>query len=258
MKSWILALAMTSAVPAIAETVATVDGVALDSHLVAAQVRQTFGQEAPVPKSDTPQYNMLVEELIGREILVQQALKAGLDKNPDVMADIDNLRRTALSAAYMQHWMKTNIPSDKALKNEYEQQSKMTPPTEYKSRHIVVATEAEAQQLLEQLQNGADFSTLAQKHSIHPSKKQGGDLGWLSLPMMLPSYAQAVMNLGKGELAPKPIQSPVGWHVAKLEDSRQMQKPSFEQAKPQLIRMLQMSGWQQHVMQLRGQVKIER
>jgi peptidyl-prolyl cis-trans isomerase C len=244
--------------PAIAETVASVSGVALDDSLVAAQVRQTFGPETPIPASDTPQYNMLIEELIGREILVQQALKAGLDKNPDVLANIDNLRRNALSAAYMQHWMQTNLPTDEVLKAEYERQSKMPAPTEYKTRHIVVATEAEANQLLEQLKNGADFAALARQHSLHPTKQQGGDLGWLTFPMMLPPYAQAVMSLDKAAVVEKPIQTPMGWHVIKLEDSRKMQKPSFEEAKPRLIKILQMSGWQQHVMQLRGQAKIER
>ncbi|WP_353569916.1 peptidylprolyl isomerase [Candidatus Albibeggiatoa sp. nov. BB20] len=258
LKTWILVLAMTTPISVIAEPVATVDGVTLDSTLLTAQVHQTFGLEIPIPQSNTPQYNMLIEELIGREILVQQALKAGLDKKPEVIANIDNVRRTALSAAYMQHWMQTNLPSDDVLKAEYERQSQMPPPTEYKTRHIVVATEAEANQLLGQINTGADFSALAQQHSLHPSKQEGGDLGWLTLPMMLPPYAQAIMGITKGELVEKPIQSPMGWHIAKLEDSRQMQKPSFEEAKPRLIKILQMSGWQQHIMQLHSQAEIER
>ncbi|MCV6638055.1 peptidylprolyl isomerase [Candidatus Albibeggiatoa sp. nov. NOAA] len=257
-KTWILAVTLTTSIPVMAEPVASVDGAALDSSLVVAQVRQTFGLETPIPDSNTPQYNMLVEELIGREILVQQALKAGLDKNAEVLADVDNLRRNALSAAYMQHWMQTNVPTDEVLKAEYDRQSQMTPPTEYKTRHIVVATEAEAKQLIEQLGKGQDFVALAQQQSLHPSKQQGGDLGWLTLPMMLPPYAQTVMGMAKGELATNPVQSPMGWHVIKLEDSRQMQKPSFEEAKPRLSKILQMAGWQQHVMQLRSQANIER
>jgi peptidyl-prolyl cis-trans isomerase C len=258
LRTWLVALAMTTSTPVFAQPVATVNNVTLDSTLISAQVRQTFGLDAPVPQSDTPQYNMLVEELIGRQILVQQALKAGLDKKADVLADIDNLRRTALSAAYMQYWMQTNVPSDAVIKAEYERQSQMPAPTEYKTRHIVLATEANANQLLEQIKAGADFASLAQKNSLHPSKAQGGDLGWLTLPMMLPPYAQAVMGLSEGELVETPIQTPMGWHIVKLDDSRQMQKPNFEEAKPRLLQILQMSGWQQHVMQLRAKAEITR
>ncbi len=258
LKTLLFTLTLTVSPAVVAEPIATVDDVVLDSSLVEAQIRQTFGVEVPPLQSNTPQYKMIVEELIGREILVQQALKAGLDKDPQVKADIDDLRRKALSAAYMQHWMQTNIPNDEALKAEYQRQSEMPPPTEYRTRHIVVASESLANQLLEQLKNGADFEALAQQHSLHPSKMQGGDLGWLTLPMMLPPYAQAIMGLEKNGLVEKPVQTTMGWHVAKLEDSRQMQKPSFEEVKPRLIKMLQMSGWQQHVMQLRNQAKIER
>lgn len=260
MKLRILILTLIfSSSPLLADNhVATVNGMAVDASLMAAQVRQQFGNEAAMPLANTPQYQMLLEELIGREILFQQALAASLDKQPTVIADLENMRRNILSAAYMQHWIANHAPSDQALQAEYERQAQMTPPTQYKTSHILLASEAEAKTVLGQLQSGADFAELVRQHSIHPTKEQGGDLGWLTLSLMLPPYAHVIANLSKGQVAAEVVQTPMGWHVVRLDDTRPMPKPSLEEAKPGLASALKMSAWQQHLMQLRNQAKIER
>jgi peptidyl-prolyl cis-trans isomerase C len=259
MKFRFLILALIFSSPLFADNqVATVNGVAMDKSLMAAQVRQQFGNETAMPPANTPQYQMLLEELIGREILFQQALAASLDKQPNVIADLENMRRNILSAAYMQHWIANHAPSEQALQAEYERQAQMTPPTQYKTSHILLNTEAEAQAVLAQLQAGGDFAELAKQHSIHPTKEQAGDLGWLTLPLMLPPYAHVVANLSKGQVATEAVQTPMGWHIVRLDDTRPMPKPSLEEAKPGLANALKMSAWQQHLMQLRNQAKIER
>lgn len=239
------------------ETVAaTINGQSLPQAVVNAHIRTVGGDDA-VKNLQGAQRDALVAELIGRELLVQEAKKAGLDKLAEVQADIADKTAMVLSAAFMRHWLQQHQPSEEVLKQEYDRQAQLPAPKQFKTRHILTATEQEARSVIAALAQ-ANFAELATQRSIDAATKtKGGELDWMLPPQMFPSYFQAVINLQKGSYTQTPVQSPIGWHVIMLEDVQDAPKPTFEKAKPLLIKGLTEQQWQKFVMELRSQAKIE-
>lgn len=238
------------------QVAATINGQPLPQAVVNAHVRTVGGDDA-VKNLQGAQRDALVAELIGRELLVQEAKKAGLDKSPEVQADIADKTAMVLSAAFMRHWLQQHQPSEEVLKQEYDRQAQLPAPKQFKTRHILTATEQEARSVIAALAQ-ANFAELATQRSIDAATKtKGGELDWMLPPQMFPSYFQAVINLQKGSYTQTPVQSPAGWHVIMLEDVQDAPKPTFEKAKPLLIKGLTEQQWHKFVMELRSQAKIE-
>ena len=104
---------------------------------------------------------------------------------------------------------------------------------EWNASHILVATEEEAQNLIDQLNDGADFVALAQEFSTGPSGPNGGALGWFGTGMMVPEFEAAVAGLEAGEIS-APVQTQFGWHVVKLNESRISAPPALEDVRADL------------------------
>ncbi len=200
----------------------------------------------------------LLEELIQRELLVQDAHKKNLDQSGEVKARIDMAERSLLSQADLQDYLKANPISDADLKTAYDKEvvGKMS-GTEYKARHILVKTEDEAKKIIAELGKGGKFEELAKKHSLDPSKDQGGDLGWFTEGQMVEPFSKAVAALEKGKFTQTPVQTQFGWHVILREDSRAQTPPAFDAVKDQLRPMLQQQKVQAMLEGLRKQAKVE-
>jgi peptidyl-prolyl cis-trans isomerase C len=130
------------------------------------------------------------------------------------------------------------------------------PKLEYRARHILVATEAFAQNIIQQLNRGGDFAALARKESMD-SGQSGGELGWFSPTQMVPEFATAVANLKKGEITSKPVQTKFGWHVIQLEETRETTPPDYEQVKSKLGQIVQNKKMQAYLDELKKTAKIE-
>ncbi len=198
----------------------------------------------------------LLEELIQRELLIQQALQKQLDKTPEVIERMATVRNSLLSQAALQDYLKANPVSDEEIKAEYD--SKMgNLGSEYKARHILVKTEDEAKKLIAELEKGGDFQALAKKHSIDPMGAEGGDLGWFTADRMVPPFSEAVVALENGKFSKQPVQTQFGWHVILREDSRALTPPPLEAVKEQIRPMLQRQKAQTMIENLRKNAKIE-
>ena len=200
----------------------------------------------------------LLEELIQREVLVQDARKKHLDQSSEVKSRIDMAERSLLSQADLQDYLKANPVTDADLKTAYDKEvvAKMS-GTEYRARHILVKTEDEAKKLIAQLGKGGKFDELAKKHSLDPSKSQGGDLGWFTAGQMVEPFSKAVAALEKGKYTPAPVQTQFGWHVILREDSRPQTPPAFEAIKEQMRPLVQQQKVQTMLEGLRKQAKVE-
>jgi len=177
--------------------------------------------------------NQIKDTLITREVLAQESARKGLDKNPDVLMQLDLQREEVLINAFLQDYVKTHPVSDEVMKKEYEQVKAESGGKEYKARHILVETEAEAKQVIAQLKKGGSFEKVAaEKSKDTGSKGQGGNLDWSPANRYVPPFAQALGKLKKGQLTDAPVQSQFGWHVIRLDDERVAKFPSFEEAKP--------------------------
>lgn len=198
----------------------------------------------------------LLEELIQRELLIQQAVQKQLDKAPEVIERMATVRNSLLSQAALQDYLKANPVTDEEIKAEYD--SKMANMgSEYKARHILVKTEDEAKKLIAELEKGGDFTALAKKHSIDPMGSEGGDLGWFTADRMVPPFSEAVVALENGKFSKQPVQTQFGWHVILREDSRALTPPPFDAVKEQIRPMLQRQKAQAMIENLRKNAKVE-
>jgi peptidyl-prolyl cis-trans isomerase C len=204
------------------------------------------------------QKQQLLDELVRIELAAQQATKDGLDKQPDVATRLALTHDNVLAEAAFQNFLKGKAPTEQELRAEYEAQVAAVGKTEYRARHILVATESYAQSIIDKLQKGADFAAVAEKESMDNSKKQGGDLGWFTPEKMVPAFAQAVTALKKGEITAKPVQTQYGWHVIQLVDTRDVSIPPFEEAKNQLGQIVQQKKLQAYIDGLKKTATIEK
>jgi peptidyl-prolyl cis-trans isomerase C len=237
--------------------VATVNGTDISRATFDYYVRNTAGK---APSELTPdQRNQLLDNLVRGEIVAQQAEKQGLDKNGDTNSLLTLSRLQILEQAGAEHYLQDKKPTDAELQAEYHQQVDTMPKTQYHARHILVANQGEAQQVIEQLKKGAKFDDLAKKDSIDPgSKNQGGDLGWFSPSNMVKPFADAVTALKKDEITPAPVQTQYGWHVIQLLDTRETPVPPFDQVKDRVTQLLQQKKFRAYQDDLLKNAKVEK
>ncbi|MGZ4969520.1 MAG: peptidylprolyl isomerase [Methylobacter sp.] len=248
--------AATAATPAIdkADAVAVVNG-----QYIAKSTLETLEKEiAERSHGQTFPKEKLIEELVQRELLVQDAAQKQLDKSPEFVAQLDAARKALLTQADLQNFIKANPVTDAEVKAEYDSKVAAEKGTEYKARHILVKTEAEAKKLIAELDKGADFAKLANKNSLDAKESQnGGDLGWFSAAQMVAPFSEAVAALEKGKYTKEPVKTQFGYHVILKEDSRPVTPPPLEAVKEQLLPFLQRKKVQSMIETLRNQAKVE-
>lgn len=234
------------------EVVATVNGASITrAELEAFAASRKDGK----PRDE----KALIEELVNLELLRQAAEKQGLDKTPEMQAELRNLQRRALAGAELQRYVDAHKGEldEKALREEYQAQIARLPKTEYKARHILVDSKEEAEKIIAELDKGADFAELAKKRSKGPSGKNGGDLGWFKPQNMVKPFSEAVAGLKKGEFTKSPVKTQFGWHVILLEDTRKIDPPAFDDVKDQLRSILVTKAVQKHLQELRKDATVE-
>jgi peptidyl-prolyl cis-trans isomerase C len=249
--------AKSAAAPAVKEpAAATVNGIAIAKSRVDMIVQQGIAAGQP----DNPEARKgIIEKLAMQTLAADEAIKKGLDKSPEIMAQIDLIRQSVLANAYVQDLIKNSMASDDMLKAEYEKIKAKITGTEYKARHILVEKEAEAKDIIAKLKKDPGlFEKLAMEKSKDAgSKVRGGELGWFDLSRMVPEFGSAVSKLEKGAITQEPIKTQFGYHVIQLEDSRPIEAPPFEEVKPQLAQHLQQQNVQKQMDDLKAKAKIE-
>ncbi|OAD23269.1 PpiC-type peptidyl-prolyl cis-trans isomerase [Candidatus Thiomargarita nelsonii] len=202
----------------------------------------------------------LIEEMIQRELLKQDALKKGIDKNPEFIQKVEFMRESLLMAMGMHDYLEKHPIDDAALHSEYDRQIALIKvPQEYKVRHILVETESDAKAIIAELDEGKDFGELAKEKSKDPgSAKQSGDLGWITTQKVVPKFGEAVEKLEKGKYSATPVKTQFGWHIVQVDDSRAAAAlPPFESVKDKIEAALQFKLMQQYLSDLKNQAKIE-
>ncbi len=189
---------------------------------------------------DTPELRTAVhDELNTRELLVREAKKQGLDKNPTLKTEMDLTAQTVLVRAYMADYLKAHPVPDDVLHKEYDSIKGQIGDKEYKVRHILVEKEDEAKDIIAALQKGEKFEKLAERSKDTGSKANGGDLDWNAPANFVKPFADAMVALPKGKFTTTPVKSQFGWHVIEVDDIRDAKVPTFEEVKPQLTQRMQ-------------------
>jgi peptidyl-prolyl cis-trans isomerase C len=237
--------------------VATIDGTPI-SRLEYDVYLKSLLQGRPTADLTAEQRGQVLDEMINMELLAAQGTKDGVDKDPDVAGRLDVVRMRVLADAESQKFLKDKEPTDAELHAEYDTAIGAMDKTEYHARHILVASKDQAEQIIKKIKGGAKFEDVAKAQSTDGSKANGGDLGWFTLTRMAKPFGDAVKNLKKGEMTQEPVQTQFGWHVIKLEDTRETAPPPFEQVKQQVTNGVIQKKLQAYVESLKKTAKIEK
>ncbi|HEX4330618.1 MAG TPA: peptidyl-prolyl cis-trans isomerase [Usitatibacter sp.] len=232
-----------------------VNGVTIPQSRIDAMNRELTAQGQP----DTPERQKAVkDELVNREVLVQEAQRRGIDKNRDVAAQMEMARQAVLVRALFEQEVKNNPITDAQLQQQYEQFKSSMGTNEYKVSHILVDKEDDAKAIIDQLNKGGDFAAIAKEKSKDPgSKEKGGDLDWGPAARYVKPFADAVTGLQKGQTTSTPVKTDFGYHVIRLDDVRPLQVPPFNEMKQQFMQRAQQAQVQKLVMELRSKAKVE-
>lgn len=248
-------IAVTTAQAQSGSTMAKVNGVAIPQSRLEFIVKARAAQG----QADSPETRKaLRDDLIAEEVIAQDALKKGLDKDPDFTAQLEIARLTALVRAYQIDYVKNHPVSDEELHKEYDALKSQMGDKEYKAHHILVATEAEAKDVIARIKKGGKFDKIAQEKSLDTgSKSKGGELEWSPAASYVQPFAEALTKLTKGHLTEQPVKTPFGWHVIRLDDVRPLKIPPFEEIKQNLAQRVLQRQFATFVADLRAKAKVE-
>ncbi|MDQ7988609.1 MAG: peptidylprolyl isomerase [Candidatus Dactylopiibacterium sp.] len=238
-----------------AKPLARVNGVAIPAALGELMVAEQVAQGAP---NNEELRRAVKEELVRREVLAQEARKKGLDKKPDMVARMEVARQGILIGGFINDWVRANPVSDAAVRAEYDRRVKDMSSTEYRVRHIQVESEQAAQELIAKLQGGAKFEDLARQSSVDAgSKENGGDIGWVAPKGLPQAIADALGKMEKGKFYAQPVKTNFGFHVLRLDDSRQAVPPKYEDVQANLRHDLEQQALSSYINGLTAKAKVE-
>jgi|SRR4051812_46224793 peptidyl-prolyl cis-trans isomerase C len=232
-----------------------VNGVTIPQSRVEAMNKELNAQGQP---DNAERQTAVKEELVNREVLAQAALKRGLDKSPDVAAQMEMARQAVLVRALFENEIKANPITEADLQKQYEQFKSSMGTNEYKVRHILVDKEEDAKQIIADLNKGGDFAKIAKEKSKDPgSKDNGGDLDWGPSARYVKPFADAVQSQPKGKVSAAPVKTDFGYHVIVVDDVRPLKVPEYAEIKEQFRQRAQQQQIQKLVMDLRSKAKVE-
>jgi peptidyl-prolyl cis-trans isomerase C len=199
----------------------------------------------------------IINELAARKLLGEVAEKAKLGDDPVVKSQLQAAREQVLQQAYLDRKVKTEV-TDAKVRSRYEDLIKQQPPQEeVHARHILTASEADANAALAEVKKGADFTEVSKKRSTGPTAATGGDLGYFTKDKMVPEFAEAAFKLQPGQVTETPVKTQFGWHVIKVEARRKSDPPKFEDVRGQVYEMMAGEVVEKTVADLRKTAKIE-
>ena len=255
--SGLVAAALTGAValPVHAQNLAIVNGKPVPSERVEQLKQQVQRSGRPL----TPEMEgQIKEEVIAREIFMQEAQKRGLEASPDFKAQMELARQTILIRELFLDQQKKDPVTDAEIQAEYDKFVAANSGKEYKASHILVEKEADAKAIIASIKKGAKFEDIAKKQSKDPgSGAKGGDLDWANPASYVSEFSEALVKLEKGKMTEAPVKSQFGWHVIRLDDVRQAELPKLEDVKPQVAQQLQQQKLAKFQEDLRAKAKVE-
>ena len=249
------ALLGSVALPVLAQNLAVVNGKPIPKERVEVlkqQVERAGRQITPEMEGQ------IKDEIIAREIFMQEAQKRGLEASSDYKTQMELARQTILIRELFNDYQTKNPVTDAEIKAEYDKFAAANSGKEYKASHILVEKEDDAKAIIASIKKGAKFADIAKKQSKDPgSGAKGGDLDWANPSSYVAEFTQALIKLEKGKMTQTPVKSQFGWHVIRLDDMREAQLPKMEEVKPQIAQQLQQQKLSKFQEDLRAKAKVE-
>jgi peptidyl-prolyl cis-trans isomerase C len=236
--------------------IATVNGATISRNFFESYIKAITGKASS--ELTTDQRSQALDNLIRAQLVGQQAVKDGADKNPDTAALLELTRLNVLQQAVSDKYLKDRKATEQELRAEYETQVAALAKLEYHAKHILVATEPFAEKVVQRLQKGEKFEDIAKRESMDSSKDSGGDLGWFTLDRMVKPFADAVVALKPGEYTQKPVQTQYGWHIIQLVETRDLSPPAYDSVRQRLEQVVQSKKFKAYTDELMRNAKIEK
>jgi peptidyl-prolyl cis-trans isomerase C len=216
-----------------------------------------LGPSLPAQMDAATKRENLLNYLIDMKIVAKVADDRKLGDTDLFKRHIEFARQRLLMDALLSAEGKAALTDDAEHKVYEDAAKQMGSDQEVHARHILVETEEEAKQVVEELKKGADFAELAKKKSKDPGATDGGDLGFFTREQMVPEFSAAAFSLEPGKIS-EPVKSQFGWHIIKVEEKRNRKPPDFDQVKPQIDSYITRKAQAEAVTKLRAEAKIER
>lgn len=230
--------------------VATVNGAEISDDVFNMYLESRI--QKPAANATQDERTAILNELKDIYLLTTQPQAKQLAARPRTAAQLELQERGILAQAVATDFLARNQASEDEILSEYQEQMKVSPPQEYKARHILVETQSQAVELITELDGGAEFVELAKEKSTGPSGPNGGDLGWFTPDRMVPPFSQAVAALEDGDYSKEPVQTQFGWHVILREDSRQSTPPTLESVRDVVKQRIEQGRLQKYLEELRA------
>ncbi len=251
-------VAPAAAAAAAPAPVATVDGKVISADLLETYVKTAAGRQ--LSELSPEQRTEAVDALVRMHLLAGVADKQGLTKDKNTAALVELSRLEVLQRSVTGNYVKGKEPTEQEMRAEYDAQIAAAPRTEFRVRHILVQSEELANQLVGRLKKGERFDKLAAQESAdQQSTARGGDLGWGSPGSALPpQFISALLGLKKGAYTAVPVQTQFGFHILKVDDTREATMPTFEQVKERLVQIVLTKKVKAYTDELLKTAKVER
>lgn len=252
-----LLLSATLALPLAvqAQNIAVVNGKPVPKARAEAILKQVTEQAGKQGQQLPPDLDQRVRDsVVLGEIFTQEAEKRGLASSADYRSQMEQARQQVLTNALFADFAKANPVAEADVKAEYDKFKAQSAGTEYRARHILVEKEDEAKKLIADIKAGGKFEELAKKNSKDPgSGANGGDLDFAAANAYVPEFSQAMAKLKKGEMTQEPVKTQFGFHIIRLDDTREAQFPPYDDVKAQLKQRME----QQKLAAFRDEIRVK-
>jgi peptidyl-prolyl cis-trans isomerase C len=242
-----IAILLATASPA--ETIATVNGVNIESAVFDIYLESRLQKDSSEATGE--ERDLVLVELKDIYLLTTQPRAKEMEKDARLQAQVELQYRGMIAQAVASDYIAKHPPTDAEIFKTYTSQIEMSPTLQYRARHILVESQGEATELIKQLDDGADFEELAKASSTGPSGPAGGDLGWFAPNQMVKPFSDAVQILADGTYTKAPVQTDFGWHVIKREESRNNEPPTLDSVRDVIKQNMEQANFQKYLQQLR-------
>jgi len=250
-----VAVLVAASFGACAQNIAIVNGKAVPTARLDVLAQQIAASGRPVDDTVRAQ---LKEEVVLREVFMQEAQKRGIGTTDEFKNQLELARQTIMIRALFADFQAKNPVTDADIQAEYDKFVAANGGKEYRARHILVEKEEEAKAIIASLKGKGKFEDIAKKQSKDPgSGANGGDLDWAAAASYVPEFSEAMVKLEKGQTTPVPVKTQFGWHIIRVDDIRQAELPKMEDIKPQIAQQMQQQKLTEFQKGLREKAKIE-
>jgi peptidyl-prolyl cis-trans isomerase C len=229
--------------------VATVDGKRIPESMFRIYVLNALQRNADDLSAE--ERARAIEDLVYVLVLSNEGEERGIPAERAMAAELELIRWQSIAREVTERFREQNPPSEAEIRALYEENLPRLSARQYHARHILVATEDEAATLITQIDDGGDFAALANEHSTDGDGKSGGDLGWFTAETMVQPFGEAIRTMEDGTYTRTPVQTQYGWHVIKVEESREGQAPDIESLRTELTSAVERRKLDEYIRGLR-------